>query len=222
MIPALALKTLTLTHGRRVLIDQADLTLGQGTLTLLAGANGQGKTTLLRALMGLHPLQGGAIEIFGQTPRRARRRTGYMPQDRRLPAPQMTGRAFLAASWQGTRFGLPGWGQNLRSALQACLAMTGSEKLVDQPLSQLSGGERQRVFLAGALLDAPSLLVLDEPLSGMDTQWQAAILAMLRARCRETGMAVLMSCHGIEAALSYADHVLLIDSQKLELRDAAL
>jgi len=222
MVPALALKAVTLAHGRRVLIDRADLTLGRGTLTLLAGANGQGKTTLLRALMGLHPVQGGEIEISGKTPRRARRRTGYMPQDRRLPAPQMTGRAFLAASWHGTRFALPGWGQNLKSALQACLALTGSEKLVDQPLSQLSGGERQRVFLAGALLDSPCFLVLDEPLSGMDTQWQGEILAMLQARCRETGMAVLMSCHGVEAALPYADHVLSIDSQKLELRDAAL
>lgn len=219
---AILLDRVTLSHGTRLLVEKADLVLAPGSFTVLAGANGHGKTTLMRALLGLHPAREGKITVLGRTPRAARKSIGYMPQERRLPAPQLTGRALIAASWHGTRFGLPGWGRRLAEGLNAALALTGAEALAEQPLSQLSGGERQRLFLAEALLDRPALLILDEPLSGMDLQGQQKILAMLHARCRETGMAVLMSCHGLEAVRPFADHVLQISRQKLELRDAAL
>ena len=221
-VPAIALHDVTLAHGVRHLIEHADLTLAPGSFTVLAGANGHGKTTLLRALLGLHKPQAGCIEIFGRSPQKARGRVGYMPQDRRLPAPQMTGRSLIAASWRGTCFGLPAWGSGLRHALHEALSLTGAETLACQPLSQLSGGERQRLFLAEALLDSPSLLVLDEPLSGMDLAWQDRILTMLKTRCRTTGMAVLMSCHGLETVRPFADHVLQISHTMLELHDAAL
>lgn len=219
---AILLDRVTLSHGTRLLVEKADLVLAPGSFTVLAGANGHGKTTLMRALLGLHPAREGKITVLGRTPRAARKSIGYMPQERRLPAPQLTGRALIAASWHGTRFGLPGWGRRLAEGLNAALALTGAEALAEQPLSQLSGGERQRLFLAEALLDRPALLILDEPLSGMDLQGQQKILAMLHARCRETGMAVLMSCHGLEAVRPFADHVLQISRQKLELCDAAL
>lgn len=219
---ALTLHDVTLAHGSRVLFAQANLTLPAGSFTVLDGANGHGKTTLLRTLLGLHRPQQGRIEVLGRNPAAIRGQIGYMPQDRRLPAPQMTGHALLAASWRGASFGLPGWGGKLNARIGAALSLTGAEVVARQPLSQLSGGERQRLFLAEALLDSPSLLVLDEPLSGMDTQWQTRILSMLHKRCRDTGMSVLMSCHGLDAVRPFADHLLRISDQKLELHDAAL
>ncbi|NVN05380.1 ATP-binding cassette domain-containing protein [Asaia spathodeae] len=220
--PAILLDRVTLSHGARLLVEKADLALKPGSFTVLAGANGHGKTTLMRALLGLHPAREGRIAVLGRAPRAARQLIGYMPQERRLPAPQLTGRALIAASWHGTRFGLPGWGRGLADDLKAALSLTGAEALAEQPLSQLSGGERQRLFLAEALLDKPALLVLDEPLSGMDIHWQQKILTMLQARCRETGMAVLMSCHGLDMVRPFADHLLQISEHKLELSDAAL
>ncbi|WP_025886088.1 metal ABC transporter ATP-binding protein [Asaia prunellae] len=220
--PAILLRQVTLSHGARVLLDRADLSLASGTFTVLAGANGHGKTTLMRALLGLHPVHEGEIRTLGRKPSAARRWIGYMPQERRIPAPQLTGKALISASWRGTSLGLPGWGQGAKTALKAALTLTGAEALAAQPLNQLSGGERQRLFLAEALLDNPALLILDEPLSGMDMDWQRRILAMLRARCRETGMAVLMSCHGLEEVSRFADHLLQISQRKLELSDVAL
>lgn len=219
---AIRLDRVTLSHGARVLVEKTDLALAPGSFTVLAGANGHGKTTLMRALLGLHPAREGRITVLGRTPQAARQMIGYMPQERRLPAPQMTGRSLIAASWHGTRFGLPGWGRGIAKGLRTALSLTGAEALAEQPLSQLSGGERQRLFLAEALLDSPALLILDEPLSGMDIEWQHKILTMLLARCRETGMAVLMSCHGLEAVRPFADHLLQISKHKLELSDAVL
>lgn len=221
-VPAITLHDVTLAHGERRLIEHADLRLAPGRLTVLAGANGHGKTTLLRALLGLHTPLAGRIEIFGHAPRKARCRIGYMPQDRRLPAPQMSGRALVSASWRGTTFGLPAWGRAIDASLHEALSLTDALDLAAQPVGQLSGGERQRLFLAGAMLEAPPLLVLDEPLGGMDTAWQDRILSMLRRRCDTTGMAVLMSCHGVETVLPFADHLLRIEGNTLELDDAAL
>lgn len=220
--PALSFVDVTLAQGARILLEGACFSLPEGSLTVLTGANGHGKTTLFRTILGLHAPRKGEVRIFGRIPDTMRGAIGYLPQDRRLPAPQMTGRTLIASSWNGTRPGLPGWGRRIRQRVDGALSRAGALHLADRPLGQLSGGERQRVFLAGALLQSPRLLVLDEPLSGVDVQGQAEIVALLHDLCRRSGVTILLSCHGLDAVRGRVDYRLAIAGQTLELSDAAL
>ncbi|WP_051625790.1 metal ABC transporter ATP-binding protein [Kozakia baliensis] len=221
-LPALALQNAALLQGSRILFDQANVSLPTGSLTLLLGANGTGKTTFLRALLGLHTQTRGAWRIFGQTLFHSRNLVGYLPQERRIPAPQIEGRAFIAAAWRGNRWGLPNFGSALRQEVDRVLTLTDALHLARQPLGQLSGGEKQRLFMAEALVGRPRLLLLDEPLAGMDHARQAETASLLTRLRHELGLTILLSTHELSALEPYADHILRLSHDRLTLHHAAI
>ena len=110
----------------------------------------------------------------------------------------------------------------MKAALDHALVMTEALDLAQRPLYQLSGGELQRLFLAQALLASPPLLLLDEPLSGLDAQGRASIGAMLRALCRTQGVTLMMSCHHPCEMHAFADDVVQIVDGRLEARHVAV
>jgi len=191
-------------------VHGVSLEIGSGEIVALIGPNGAGKTSLLRVLAGLQPLAEGSLARLRPL------RVGYVPQyqafDRNLPVSVLE---FLSLKFQqeerGWRRFLPiGRGKNEEKAL-ALLGELGVAALARRPLGSLSGGEMQRVFIAYSLLGDPALLLLDEPMTGVDIKGGSLfrdLLLDLRAR---RGLAIVMVSHDLHMAGGVADVVVCLN-----------
>jgi zinc/manganese transport system ATP-binding protein len=196
--------------GGRTIWRDANFTLDAGTITAVLGPNGAGKSTLLRAILGLVHLSHGSLEVFGAPPERGNRRVGYLAQSRRADEmASVTGRDYVGLGFDGPRFG---WGHDRtkREVVQRALALTGTTSFADRPLSTLSGGQRQRVALAQATVFKPELLLLDEPLAGLDLAAQAEIVDLINLIRDTTGAAVVVVAHDLNPLAPIVDQVLWI------------
>ncbi|MHC1786689.1 MAG: metal ABC transporter ATP-binding protein [Christensenellales bacterium] len=202
------------------LLSDCNLHIHCGELTVLIGPNGGGKTTLLRALLRQIPCEGEIRHLDQHDKPFPAMRTGYVPQqlpfDRQMP---MTVRDLLAAAlsqrpvWTGV-------GRRARQAILESLCLAQAEQLIDRRLGALSGGELQRVLLALALSPTPDLLILDEPVSGVDHNGQALFLDTVDALRRQRHLAILMVSHDWVLVREYADRVALIDKTTLAVGSA--
>ena len=206
---------LSVSRGGQTLLHDVSMHIHCGQLTVLIGQNGAGKTTLIRALLGELP-HGGVIRHVDDHGRDIPHlRTGYVPQhllfDREMP---VTVEDFLAAAF--TR--RPVWtgiSRKTRARVREALAAVEADDLAQRPLGRCSGGEIQRVLLALALNPAPDLLVLDEPVSGVDQNGLKMFLDTV-LRLKETHhMAILLVSHDLRLVREYADHVVLLDKTVL-------
>ena len=206
---------LSVSRGGQTLLHDVSMHIHCGQLTVLIGQNGAGKTTLIRALLGELP-HGGVIRHVDDHGRDIPHlRTGYVPQhllfDREMP---VTVEDFLAAAF--TR--RPVWtgvSRKTRARVREALMAVESADLAQRPLGRCSGGEIQRVLLALALNPAPDLLVLDEPVSGVDQNGLKMFLDTV-LRLKETHhLAILLVSHDLRLVREYADHVVLLDKTVL-------
>ena len=209
------LDRISVRRGGQVLLQDVSMHIHCGQLTVLIGQNGAGKTTLIKALLGQIPHTGNIRHVDGHGLDIPHLRTGYVPQhlefDREMP---LTVRDFMAASFS-RRPVWTGIGKKTRAAVDSALAAVEIGGLGDRPLGRCSGGELQRVLLALALNPAPDLLVLDEPVSGIDRNGMKMFLETL-LRMRETRhMAILLVSHDLRFVREYADHVVLLDRSVL-------
>lgn len=198
-----------LAYGPRVVWSDVDLTVRPGEFVTVLGPNGSGKTSLLRAVLGLTPLSGGRLTIMGAPPRRGSRAVGYIPQQRLVdPSTPVRARDLVRLGLDGDR-----WGIGVRSTRQrvdALLAAVGATPYGDVPLGMLSGGEQQRVRIAQALGTEPALLLCDEPLLSLDLKHQHEVTALIDQLRRERGTAVVFVTHEINPVLPYTDRVLYL------------
>ncbi len=185
--------------GGSVILHHVDLSVGSGEVVALLGANGSGKSTLVRALVGALPAEAGRIELFGHRlgPQVPWQRIGYVPQ--RVSAasgvPATACEVVMSGTLHHRRLLRP---RDARGRACAALATVGLEAAVDRPVRELSGGQQQRVLIARALVRVPDLLVLDEPVAGVDLPSQqvfAEVLGDLTAR----GATVLVVLHELGA-----------------------
>jgi len=182
--------------GRPILRD-IDLVVQPGEVVALLGANGSGKSTLVKAIAGLLPLSAGEVRLFGVPLESFREwpRLGYVPQ--RSPMTQgvpSTVREVVAAGRLSRRKPfLPELAAD-RAAVQASLEAVGLAERAGHPVATLSGGQQQRVLVARTLAGEPDLLVLDEPLAGVDLVSQDALAATLTARAR-LGTTIVLVLH---------------------------
>ena len=209
---------LSVGHGRRCVAQGLDFALAPGEVLCLLGANGIGKTTLLRTLLGLLPPLAGEVRAHGQNvaawPRAAfARHVGYVPQAHAGLFPFTVEDVVLMgrASRVG-RFSAPG-AEDRRIARQ-CLEMLGIAHLRASSYTAISGGERQLALIARALAQRPALLVMDEPTASLDFGNQIRVLEHIE-RLRGEGMAVLMTTHQPEHALRVADRIALLGGGRL-------
>lgn len=211
----IGLEGVSVQRGGQMLLHDVSMHIHCGQLTVLIGQNGAGKTTLIRALLGEVP-HGGTIHHVDDHGRDIPHlRTGYVPQhllfDKEMP---MTVEDFMAAAF--TR--RPVWtgvSKKTRKAVRNALKTVEGEALAQRPLGRCSGGELQRVLLALALHPAPDLLVLDEPVSGVDQNGLKMFLDTV-LRLKETHhMAILLVSHDLRLVREYADHVVLLDKTVL-------
>ncbi|MFT3854498.1 MAG: ABC transporter ATP-binding protein [Ilumatobacteraceae bacterium] len=209
--PVLSLRDATLTVGGRRLWSGLELDVRPGEFVGVLGANGSGKTSLLRAVLGLLPLSAGKVTIAGQPAHRARHRIGYVRQQHRIdPLTPLRAKDVVRQGLDGHRwgFGRPGrvaWGR-----VDEALAAVGAAQFADKPLGAMSGGEQQRVRVAQAIVGDPELLLCDEPLLSLDLASQATISALVDQRRREHDTAVVFVTHEINPVLPYVDRVLYL------------
>jgi zinc/manganese transport system ATP-binding protein len=208
---ALAFEGATVRLGGRTILDQASFAIRPGEFVGLLGANGAGKTTLFRAALGLLPLAGGAIRVFGEPARRGAAAVGYMPQNRgAMMSARLSGYAVIASAVLGGRFGFSRLDAAAKAEIDAALELVGARELAKRPIADLSGGERQRLLLAQALIGRPKLLLLDEPLISLDPAHQHAVVETVARLKRELGVAVLFSAHELNPLLNAIDRVLYL------------
>jgi anchored repeat-type ABC transporter ATP-binding subunit len=188
------------------------LACAPGEIVGLLGPNGSGKSTLLKSILGLVPVASGTILLDGQPLDRKRRsQVAYTPQrnevDWTFP---ITVEEVAVLGRQGRRglFGRPGR-EDWRIALDALDRLSLAD-LRRRPIGDLSGGQQQRVFLARALAQEGSILLLDEPLTGVDAQTQAVVLDLI-ADLRRAGTGVLMTTHDLVQASQVCDRVCLLN-----------
>jgi zinc/manganese transport system ATP-binding protein len=196
--------------GGRTIWRQANFSVAPGTITAVLGPNASGKSTLLNLILGLVPLSEGTLRVFEDAPRRGNRRVGYMAQSRAADSSTtLTGRDYVGLGFDGPRFG---WGRDKskREVIRRALALTGTTSFGDQPLYSLSGGQRQRIALAHAMVFSPDLLLLDEPLAGLDLAAQAEIVDLINLVRDTTGAAIIVVAHDLNPLASIVNQVLWI------------
>lgn len=204
-------------NGRNVLSD-VSFAIRAGEFIGVLGPNGSGKTTLMRAILGLLTPSTGSLHVFGREPRRGDRAIGYLPQVRTvLPDLRVRGLDFIASSLNGERWGVPSLAASDRRMIEATLDAVGARGLSLRPISDMSGGERQRLLLAQALIGAPKLLLLDEPLISLDQRHQEVAIDVVRKVCRESKTTVLFSAHELNQLLGTLDRVLYLGNGKAAL-----
>ncbi len=208
--PVVALEGAAVHLGGRVLWRDLSLTLAPGEFLAVLGPNGTGKTTLLRALLGLQPLSAGTARVLGRAPRRGQARVGYIPQQRAFDADLgLRGEDLVRLGVDGHRFGLPlPWRH--RQPVADALAAVSAGAYARAPVGLLSGGEQQRLRVAQALAAEPALLLCDEPLLSLDLHHQRAVTGLIDDSRRRTGAAVVFVTHEINPVLAYVDRVLYL------------
>ena len=207
---AAVLQGVSLGYKKRPVLSGLDLTIRQGEFVGLFGANGAGKTTLLRALQGLVRPLAGTITVLGSPACPGRDGVGSLPQTRDGDVPAVRGIDVLLASVRGQRWGLPVLRAADRARVNSALEEVGALALAERSLASLSGGERQLVLIAQALLGAPRLLLLDEPMAGLDPRHQHEVAQVLRRLQQKFGFTVLCSAHDVNVLLPVMDRVLFL------------
>ncbi|WP_438822286.1 metal ABC transporter ATP-binding protein [Kineococcus terrestris] len=209
--PALRLRGAGLAFGARALWSGLDLDVAPGEFVAVLGANGAGKSSLLKAVLGQQRLSAGAVEVAGRPVRRGSRDVGYVPQQKGVPVDlPLRARDFVRLGLDGHRWGLPLPSRAARAAVDRVLADVGATAYADEPVGRLSGGEQQRLRVAQAVVGDPALLLCDEPLLSLDLHHQRAVSALVDASRRRTGAAVLFVTHDVNPVLPYADRVLYL------------
>ncbi|MDQ2816784.1 MAG: metal ABC transporter ATP-binding protein [Candidatus Eremiobacteraeota bacterium] len=197
--------------GRDVL-DEVSFCVETGEFVGIIGPNGSGKSTLLKVIAGLHPLQCGRISVFGARPGSSSgRRVGYVPQVESVNWSFPV--SVLDVVLMGT-FKQVGWfrrpGAADRAAALSALRDVGMAERAGSQIGRLSGGQQQRVFIARALVQQPQLLLLDEPIAGVDATTQHAIFTLLEERQR-AGMTIVATTHDLSCVTTWFDRVLCLN-----------
>jgi zinc transport system ATP-binding protein len=207
--PLVSLRGVTLGYSEPVLRG-VDLTIYSGDLIGMAGPNGSGKTTLFRAILGLLPVLNGSLErncLLSDF--------GYVPQNTSLdPNFPLTAGEVVEMGSYGRLRPYQRMPAEEKEKGKKSLDQVGLSHLAAKSFFSLSGGQRQRILIARALMVDPKILVLDEPLSGVDQESRRAITELLIKLNREDRLAVFFSSHDLEMVRTLADKILRVDKGK--------
>ncbi|WP_405679615.1 metal ABC transporter ATP-binding protein [Streptomyces sp. NBC_01511] len=193
----MSLRGATATLGSRPVLRGIDLTLRRGEVVALLGANGSGKSTAVRSVIGQVPLTGGEVTLFGTPLRRFHdwARVGYVPQRTTAASGVPATVREVVASGRLSRSGLLRWPSKAdRAAVQRVIELVGLADRAKDAVGALSGGQHQRVLIARALAAEPELLIMDEPMAGVDLASQEILAATLRDQVA-AGTTVLLVLH---------------------------
>tara|TARA_R110001583_G_scaffold4077_7_gene24373 strand:- start:601 stop:1356 length:756 start_codon:yes stop_codon:yes gene_type:complete len=193
--PLLTLTDVNLTLNNNSLLESVNLQLNAGEIMTVVGPNGAGKTTLLRVALGLQKPTSGKVKIANGVT------LGYVPQKLHIdPTFPITVKRFLALAKCSKK-----------RDFTLLLKEVGAEHVIDSPLQNLSGGELQRVLMARALMREPDILVLDEPVQGVDVHGQVELYDLISRVRTERNCAILMVSHDLHLVMASTDRVLCLN-----------
>ncbi|MDQ2756277.1 MAG: metal ABC transporter ATP-binding protein [Actinomycetota bacterium] len=212
-VPVLSLRDASFGYAGRTVVSGASLEVRRGEVVAVLGANGSGKSTIVRGVLGLIDQLGGDVALFG-IPRRSFRdhnRVGYVPQRHTLSTSvRATAREIVATG----RLGHQGWlgrtSRQDRLVIDRSLDLVGLADRATTDVSTLSGGQQRRVLIARALASEPEVLVMDEPTAGVDASNQH-VLADVLARLVDRGVTMLIVTHEMEAFRDIVTRVVVVD-----------
>ena len=208
----LRVQDLSVKIGGNTIIEDVNLHVHCGEMVALIGPNGAGKSTLIKSILGQQPYEGIiSFSVPGQRNRKLK--IGYVPQSPTFDAVDAVSVADLFACCMSKRPAFLGHSRAMREKILICLERVRSENLIDKRVGTLSGGELQRVLLALALEPLPNLLILDEPLSGVDVEGMETLMDMLDEIRQTYDLSILMITHDFSMLSRYADQVLLLDGR---------
>lgn len=206
----LRVQNLSVTIGGETILKDMNLHVHCGQMVALIGPNGAGKSTFLKAILGQREYD-GVIAFHAPGERSQKPRIGYVPQSPNFDPSDPVSVADLFACCQSRRPAFLGIGKKMRADILESLDMVHGKDLIDKRVGTLSGGELQRVLLALALEPLPNILILDEPLSGVDVEGMQSLMDMLDEIRKEFDLSILMTTHDFSMLPRYADQVVLID-----------
>jgi iron complex transport system ATP-binding protein len=215
----LEIKEVSVSYGKRRVLDSIDLSVGAGEVLVLIGPNGAGKSTLIKSISGVIPIESGKIFADGMNIARisAQQRAkliAVVPQARNLPS------AFTG--WEIVQMGRTpylGWLGNIsvedENVIRTAMVRTNSLDLADRPVGELSGGEQQRLLICRAIAQETPIMLLDEPTAHLDLQHQVTLLDLVRDLAQQDKMAIVLALHDLNLAARYADRIGLIVAGRL-------
>lgn len=211
----LRIQNLSVRIGKDSIFRNVNMHLHCGQIVALIGPNGAGKSTLLKAVLGEREYEG--IISFSVPGQRNRKPIiGYVPQSPTFDPGDPVTVADLFACCMSRRPAFLGLSKGTRKHVLTCLERVHGEDLIDKCVGTLSGGELQRVLLALALDPIPNILILDEPLSGVDVEGMDILMDMLDELRQDYDLSILMTTHDFGMLPRYADQVVLIDHAVIE------
>ena len=207
----LKLNNVSVRIGKNAILKDVTLHVHCGEMVALIGPNGAGKSTILKAILGQREYEG--VITFSAPGMRHRKmpRIGYVPQSPAFDPGDPVTVADLFACCQSKRPAFLGLGRDEREQVLECLDRVHGQDLIDKRVGTLSGGELQRVLLALALEPLPNILILDEPLSGVDVEGMETLMDMLDEIRKKYDLSILMTTHDFGTLPRYADQVILVD-----------
>lgn len=211
MTPLLSCNEITVQFGTKTVLDRLSFCVEQGDYVSVIGKNGSGKSTLIRCLLRLCPLTAGSIETAGTF---SRRDIGYLPQQsgiqKDFPA---TVEEVVRSGCLGHHRFLPFYTKEDRAEAEKNMHRLGICQLRKRSYRTLSGGQQQRVLLARALCATKKLLLLDEPVTGLDPAATSELYDIIRELNEQDNIAVIMVSHDMESGLKDAKHILYLDEE---------
>ena len=206
----LRIQGLSVKIGNESILKDINLHVHCGELVALIGPNGAGKSTLLKAILGQQEFD-GIISFAVPGQRNRSPKIGYVPQSPAFDPGDPVTVADLFSCCMSKRPAFLGLSKTMRAKILSCLARVQGEDLIEKRIGTLSGGELQRVLLALALEPLPNILILDEPLSGVDVDGIESLMDMLDEIRKSYDLSILMTTHDFATLPRYADQVALID-----------
>jgi ABC-type Mn2+/Zn2+ transport system ATPase subunit len=216
--PLVSLRAANLGYNGVPVLQGVDLDIGAGDLIAMAGPNGAGKTTIFKTILGFIPAIAGAL-----TRSCALNQFGYVPQSSALDSTfPITALEVVAMGGFGRLKPYQASPAREKQRLHDVLAQVGLANMAGRSFFSLSGGQRQRMLIARALMVGPKILILDEPLSGVDPESQKAISDLLLKLNRDEGKAIFFSSHDLRMVRSVTDKILRVDGGKAAWEDGML
>jgi len=215
-----SIKGLWICRAEHAVLEDINLELQGGDFLGLIGPNGGGKSTLLKAMLGLIKPDRGSIALFGLPPAAARSRVGYVPQktvfDQSFPVKALD--VVLMGRYSRTGL-LHRYGSQDRQAALRALKAVGMDDRAEREIGALSGGEQQRVFVARSLVSDPKLLLMDEPTAGVDSAQQTDFYDLLCHLNRDLHIAIVLVSHDVTAISKYVNKIACLN-QRLYYHDS--
>ncbi len=211
--PAVRLTDTSVRRGRRMIWSGATFDVPTGSFTAVIGPNGAGKSTLINLLLGGLKPASGTVEVLGSPAETGNPRIGLVPQNRSLDhAGSILCRDLVALGLVGTRWGIGLRGPDLAAAVDDVLTAVDAQDYAHLRFGDVSGGQQKRISIAQALITKPDMLLLDEPLAGLDLSGQVDIVELVHHINHDRGVTVLFVTHDLNPLLAHIDSlVYLID-----------